>query len=94
MDSVPLFSIPGDSAFSNWTYRVDYSELEGTPETVRESALDITLTDLQPGTSYQFMITAEGPGGEKQNPAKFVFTTKMDGKEHGYKKLSSCDSVI
>ena len=60
-------SFPGDSAFSSWTYRVDYSELEGTLETVRESALDITLTDLQPGTSYQFMITAKGPGGEKQN---------------------------
>ena len=90
-----FFPTPGDSAFSSWTYRIEYSELDGTPETVRENAMEVTLMNLQPGTSYQFTITAEGPGGEKQNPYNFAFRTRIDdGKKRGCAYVKLSDSEI
>jgi len=43
------------------------------------SSLSLTLTPLQPGSLYEFTISAMGPGGEVANPRMFVFTTKMEG---------------
>ena len=78
---LPLLPPLGASAFDSWIYFINYTELgsSSSVQSMNTSSLSLTLTPLQPGSLYEFTISATGPGAEVANPRVFVFTTKMEG---------------
>jgi hypothetical protein len=72
--NVPMYSSRnfGDDAHNEWLYLLN---ITNPSYTVNTSDSNITLTDLNPSTIYEFSLTAIGPGGSVSIDGTFVFRT-------------------
>ena len=79
--TVYIYISLGVDAFNNWEYTVIYkpfnSSDSGNSSSTRFTSL--TFTSLTPGTVYQFIVTATGPGGSKTTAETYVFSTYGTG---------------
>ena len=73
-----MLSYSGPTAFSSWTYILNYrssNAISSITVSLNTTQTSVHLESLRPATLYQLTITARGPGGDESPVSEFNFTT-------------------